>query len=464
LNLDISLTVNIMTSLMRIFSTSKQNNGKAKKHSRKDSEATLVPSRDGVHEREIMQGAERELYRYNQPKQELGMSDLIRNHQSGTRFMYAAVTGKESEELESKLRRLVSFQPKLNRTAIPFEKLPVIKLYNETESFPLNEILYTSSKKLSQEYIRLSDAIVLYGAVVSPDCEFTKVQVGIADNRLLSNKMAKSFTATSNMMSRGNLSLPYCIPRADADQLVLSISRERAFLTDNRQWGAIQIQLTVEFTDFPVQFENQEIAALNMVTPSALEDRINNPNNIDVSILNQDRMRLAELFRQGEIVNETEPIENKMAATKYAKSSIMGQPKGKQLEPAAQDWSFLNSRRVGQIDQDQNSVDPEEDGIEYKPPSIRSVPDDVPEGIWSEPDSDAPPMNDVRKMMAMEYERTQKKLHDRMSSIDEMASEQHEKLKSSMARTEQAMNSIPSPPKPKKEVGFSNKIERLTPY
>lgn len=329
-----------------------------------DGSASLSSKRDGIMEKKVLEGADRELYRYDQPEQELGMSDIVKNHEPGTRFMYAAITGRESEDINSKLRRLISYQPALRKKAVPVDNLPVIKLFRESETFPLDQVLPKSTKKSQSygDYVRVSDAVTLYGAVVSPDCNFTKVQVGISDNRLLTDKMVKSFTATTNLMTKGNLALPYCVPVADADQLVLTVSRERAFLEEGRQWGAIQIQLIMEFSNFPTQFDNQPVAAVNMLPSTALETPLNNPNNIDISVLNQDRKKLAELYLDGDLADENEPIENKTAAVRYAKSSISGAQKGKQLQSATPEWSFIKDKRT-MVDADQNSIEPEVDDL-----------------------------------------------------------------------------------------------------
>lgn len=326
---------------------------------------SLEAKRDGITERKVMEGANRELFQYDQPSQELGMSDLIKNHEIGTRFMYAAVTGRESEPIESRLRRLISFQPALRKKAIPIDNLPTIKLFKETEIFPLDQIIPKKQKNDGLgEYLRISDAVTIYGAVVSPDCNFTKVQVGISDNRLLTNRLVKSFIATTNMLSKGNLSLPYCVPVEDADQLVLTISRERSFLEEGRQWGAIQIQLILEFTAFPMQYDNMPVAAVNMLPSTALETPVNNPNNVDVSILNQDRNKLQSMFLDGDLADENEPIENKIEAVKYAKSSISSAQKGRKIESATPEWSFMSDKRLRGVDIDQNSIDPIEDGFE----------------------------------------------------------------------------------------------------
>jgi hypothetical protein len=328
----------------------------------------FISSRDGITEQKVMQGAERELYQYDRAQQDLGMSDLIKLHEPGHRFLYAAVTGKEHEDVPSLQRRLKSFKPRLNKKSFPIDTLPNIPLFRETEVFPLVQVLPNRKKHQYGDYLRISDAVVLYGAVVSPSCNFTKILIGINDNRLLRDKMVKSFQATTNIEARGNLKLPYCIPVNEADQLQLTVSREQAFLEDGFQWGAIRIQLTLEFTDFPVQYENQEVSALNMITPSTLETPKTNPDFKDISILNNDRSKLADMYLDGDIADETEPVVNRSETVKYAKSSIMGTQKGKKMEAAAPDWSFINGKRI-QINEDQNSVELEDDSSmlqEYK--------------------------------------------------------------------------------------------------
>jgi len=341
----------------------------------------LISSQDGVVEKKAMEGAERELYQFEQPTQELGMTDLVKRHEDGTRFMYAAITGREPEDIASKMRRLSSFQPILRKKAIPIDNLPTVKLFKETETFPLDQVVPKGKAKSHGDYIRISDALVMYGAIVSPDCHFTKVKVGISDSRLLSNNLVKSFNATSNIASRGNLALPYCVPIEDIDQLVLTVSRERSFIVEGKQWGALQIQIMLEFMAFPMQFENQTVVAQNMLPPSALETPSVDPNHVDVSILNNDRDGLYQLFLSGDLVDETEPISNKTEAIKYAKSSMrVGQKKGEEIQVATDDWDFMKGARKN-IMAGLNSVDPsQEGGDSERAPSIRSLSDWEPKG------------------------------------------------------------------------------------
>lgn len=352
---------------------------------------------NGVIERQAEIGAERELYAYDKPTQTLGIGDLIKSHEPGTRFLYAALTGKESEDIDSRLRKLVNYKPRLNKKAISIDKLPTIELFRETEVYPLTNLL---NYKNVGSYVRISDAICLYGAIVSPDCNFTKIRIGIIDNRLLDNKSVKSFIATTNLPAVGNLKLPYCVPKRDCDKLSLTVSRERAFIEEGLQWGALQLQIMIESYDFPVQFENTEVTAVNKLPKTLLEDRATDPDHIDISITNNDRMNLTELFLSGDIADENEPIENKTEAVKYAKSSL-NQPIGRKYTAPSKDWEFMSQKRIGMVNADQQSADPDDTSqhsVRLPTPPMSHIHNLRKKVAFSEPDQESDKVTKTSKL------------------------------------------------------------------
>lgn len=342
--------------LGRRFSTGDKANSK-----RKYEEGRLVSRDEFKASREQGKGASRELYKYDAPTQSLGMSDLIKQHNSGERFLYGAVSGRSEETSDSRLRRLINFTPPLHRKIIPYDNLPNISLFKETENFPLSPLI-KKTKDDSRPYIRIADAVVIYGALISTDSEFTKIHISIMDNRMLNNKTAKSMTATSNIEARANLQLSYCFPKAEAEYISLSISRENRFMEEGLQWGVIRIELVMEELAFPVQVDNEPVVAANIYPKTLMEDRTVDPDKIDISITNSDRKKLADIYMEGDIADTTEPVVNRSEAIRYAKSSLAG-PKGKKKDVSTQgEWSFMNNKRIGLTDADNNSVSIDEEG------------------------------------------------------------------------------------------------------
>lgn len=334
--------------------------GTSSKSKGKDVQNELVSVDNYTAAKDVTNKATRELFKYDAPEQSLGMSDLIKGHKEGDRFLYAAVTGREEESRESKLRRLIGFTPTLNRRMIPINKLPVMPLFKEVEVFPISPLV-NRLRNDTRPYVRIADAVVMYGSLTSTDAEFTKVKISIHDGRLMGNKCAKSMTATSNVVSKSNLSLSYCFPKAECDQISLTISREARFMEEGNQWGAIQVELQLEEMSFPMQADNTPVLGVNAVTHTLMEDHEVDPNTLDISITNTDRLKLAELYMSGDLADETEPVVNRSAAVQYAKSTLAG-PKGKKAEVITSDWAFLANKRTGMMDADQASIEPSAEG------------------------------------------------------------------------------------------------------
>lgn len=337
---------------------------KSSSGNRPASSASLVRSEDAKHGKTAMKNANRELYEFEQPTQELGMTDLIKNHKTGDRFLYAAVTASQDEEEPSRLRRLIQHRPKLNRSEIPIGDLPTIALYKETEEFKLSTVLsakQSKGKNPDKTYINISEVLIVYGSVISSDSAFSKVRVCIVDDRLVGNKIAKAYVANTNVISKATMSLSYSFPRDEIDKISLTLSREASFLEEGVQWGAVNVRIQVTETTFPIQLSNTAVRAINTIPQSMLEERDVDPDLIDISMMESNRKMLRDKYLDGDLADETDPIKNKTEVTKYAKSSIQG-PRGKKMDKhMPEEWNFINGTRTG-IDEGLNSVDPSEDG------------------------------------------------------------------------------------------------------
>lgn len=315
---------------------------------------------------EVMKGAQRELYKYSKPQQELGMSDLIKTHREGERFMYAAITSRDEDDNMSLIRKLAQWQPKISKKEIPIASLPKLNLYNEVETFRFTSILPKPKEGSPKTYIHLSDVMIIYGSLISTDSAFSKVKVCIIDDRLLLDKVAKQYVATTNVINKASMKLSYCFPRDEADAISLTLSCDTKFLEDDRQWGVAQVRITMVETDFPIQVSNTSVKAINAVPLGMLEEHETNPDAIDISMINNDLPDLRKFYMNGDIVDETSPIADKLEPTKYSKSTLTG-PKGKKiLEHVPKGWEALSNARAKGIMPKDNSIDPSEDGFDER--------------------------------------------------------------------------------------------------
>lgn len=377
----------------------KPSSGDNKRPSRMSGALTLRP-RDTQLEQHVTKNAERELYKFSTPEQELGMTDLIKNHKAGQRFLYAALTANQDEEDSSRLRRMLNFQPKLNRQSHSLDSLPYLELVEETETFSLSDAIgkvgsqdqksgSSSSKyKKPRKYIYIKEVMYIYGALTSTEAEFSKLQISLLDNRQLNQKVVKKIVTNSNINSNGIISMDYSFPDDALDQMSLSISRESQFLEEGSQWGVIQVKIQYQILDFPVQTSNSKVLAVNRLPQSMLEDPETNPNAIDISTMENNRRDLREMYMNGDITNEGQPIEEKRSKPAYAKSTLTG-PRGSKIDiPAAAEWQFMKDRRGGAVAGD-NSVEPSEEGsVRPSSPIRSSSPRPTPKSAMKMPAAD----------------------------------------------------------------------------
>lgn len=345
-----------------IFSSKKSHSGSRRpKASHKQAN-----SLSSVENRELqlksLQGAERQLFKYDKPEQALGITELLKQHETGSRFMYAAVTGKEEDDVDSRLSKLWAWKPNLNRNLQSFDDVPNLKLYKESEVFPIKPLIDSLSKKRASggfEYFRIVEALVIYGAIVSSDCNFTKVRVTMNDARILGDTLAKGFIADTNKESRGDLRMSYCVPVENAELISLIICREQQFLVDGLQWGVIKVKLSIEFTSFPKQYDNVDAVATNMIVGTTMSERTTNPDMIDISVSNSARKELANLYQSGDLADVDEPIKNK-TSMRVAKSSIRDMPKG-DTKSYGEGWSGM---KIPRAPASIASSDPDDDDID----------------------------------------------------------------------------------------------------
>lgn len=310
--------------------------------------------------KEMMANADREIYQFEAPTQELGLSDLIAKHKAGDRFQYLALTGGDTETYEARMRRMMTFRPRANKKMIPLNDLPHMRLVQDGEEFSLQTIL----PKKVDEYIRLHEVSGYFAPTVSVMSKFSKVKIALMDSRYDPPAEIQSVTLNSNMDAKIELSMDYCIPKTAAPKINLMVSREQRTMATGEQWGALQAQIRLEESSFPYMSDMKRVVGILGPTASALEHHEVNPNILDITMTESNRRLLREFYQQGDVVDEGEPIIVKKKAIKYAKSSIKALPKGELAESSGlqrEGWDHVQNIRKPQIAAEEASVDVDSD-------------------------------------------------------------------------------------------------------
>lgn len=305
--------------------------------------------------------AERELFQFDMPEGERGFSDVLDTYVPETRFQYVALTGKDNETAEARVRRLITLKPKTSKTIIPMSQIPKLRLIEESEQFSLEMAI----PKKGKPYIRLASVTVVYVPLMSSLSGFTKVKASLIDTRLIHNQEVQSVKFSTNLTNKHEMTLDYCIPRESASKLVINFSREQAIMETGEQWGACQLMLQIEESDFPYQMNFKEVAAMNAIPSAVLENYNVNPNHLDVAITNNHKKVLRDIYENGDLADEMEPIVDKTAPVKYTKSTLpSAKNRGVKTETHGlkrEGWEMMEGARVKTIDVDLASIEPGED-------------------------------------------------------------------------------------------------------
>lgn len=358
-----------------------------KSRSRPSSSQTI--QENSAANRIVNSDAERQMYRFDMPEQQRGMTDLIDQHKTGNRFQYVALTGSTVEEHGSRIRRLVGLQPAFSSNQIPIRDLPRLRLYNDSERFPLSNAIPIKGK----EFIMLVKATMIFTPLSSFTDDYTEIKTTLLDMRMRSKPERASVKSTTNISARSEFSMDHCIPRSDADKLSLIFTREAGHMTTGTMWGVVQVQLEIMESDFPYSENMQETIAVLALPSSGLDKFDKDPMHLDVSLHENHKSRLQDLYQVGEIANEAEPQMQKTAKLTYAKSSAPARSAMKKttdMVPEVQptDWSHIGGFKT-QIADDQASIEPEDsdDGSDIPLPSPPTPIKRASSLIFSDPDT-----------------------------------------------------------------------------
>jgi len=324
----------------------------------------------------VLNEADRQLYKYDLPQNTRGFGDLLQEHDGENMFPYAAITNEPDEEYDARLRRLTNLQPRINRRRLDVPDHVKLKLYKEVEEFPVTTLLSwqnAKQKSIGYDYISIRRVALIMTPLSSFTDSHSNVIVTLLDLRKRGNQKARSLILTDNMQYKGEFALDYSFPKESAGKVSISVAQEIPTFDTGEQWGAMQIMLEVEESDYPQTFAFQETVGVASLTSSSLQKFTRDPAHLDLAIRDSHRSELQNLYLQGLIPDETEPKANVESKSKYSKSSGAGL-KQKKKEPQKVrvgsdgeiDWSIVRSKARPMIPIDQVSEDPgEDDSVKY---------------------------------------------------------------------------------------------------
>lgn len=335
----------------------------APKPTKKSQEIGYSDQPDTLSSQIVQADSERQLYKFEAPTQERGLTDFISSHQSGNRFQYVALTGSDVESHSSRIRRLIQTNPKMSKTEIPVKDIPKLKLREDIEKFPLKSTIPVKGK----EFINLNKATVIFTPLTSFTDSYSVMKVSLMDMRKRSNQERSSVKSNTNIQCKMEFSLDYCIPREAADQIFLLVARENQTMEIGHMWGVIQVQLEIIESDFPFMENLRETVAMLGLPSSGLETFETDPMHLDITMHENHRKKLKVMYEEGDVNDETEPMKQKTAKITYAKSSvakskgsILKAPKPSPFDPQSE-WEFMKQPRNKQIADDEVSIEPPED-------------------------------------------------------------------------------------------------------
>lgn len=319
--------------------------------------------------------AERQLFKYEMPSQQRGLTDLIQSHKNGSRFQYVALTGADVEEHGSRIRRLLMTRAIYNKSQIPTKDLPRLRLKEDSERFSLGDAIPAKGK----EFILLNKATIVFTPLTSFADKYTTMKISLMDMRLETDQERSSVKANTNVTVKCEFSMDHCVPRTDVNEVFLMISREVSHLSTGRMWGVVQVQLEVLETDFPFMENMKEVVGVLGLPSSGLDTFDKDPMHLDITMHNNHRMKMQDLYASGDIVDETAPMKEKTGRIAYAKSSVA--PKSALKKPAetqyddfisqsiGSEWDYVKTAPKPRIAEDEISEEPEEDGRSIRSPS-----------------------------------------------------------------------------------------------
>lgn len=312
---------------------------------------------DGVEGSSIV-ADNRNIYRYEVPRQEVDMQQLIDNHEPGQMFPYVSTTGDEVETQSSRINRIMRFIPSIKAKRVKVDRRLDFVLKEEAEHISLSDIV---GNKVSMEFFSVPSIMFAFAPTVSMRSDFTDIYITLVDSRFRGSKIQQRLILSSNKHYKGEMCIDYSIPKVSAGNLEFSITTAVPILNTGEIWGALQVEVMLRESSFPEAIPFKEIQASATLPTTGLVEFSRDPTKLNLTLLDGHTEELREMKNRGEIPDVATAhvaIDSKMT---YA-SSRMDSKLGASVEPSKQDWERI--RRNTKSRATKQSVSPPESKVD----------------------------------------------------------------------------------------------------
>jgi len=335
----------------------------------------------------------RELFSFPKPETKETMADYLNNHKEGDIFPYIAVTGKEEESKDSRLARMRAFVSPYNKSVKPEMRINGVVLDMLVGSLHIDDLKsYVDQTRLSKAekrenksfrnieehvftkpYVQLRKVIGEFVPLLSGTADYTDLVLSLQDGRLLDNQViVQSNKLPTNSSGIFELSCDYCIPTKDIKQLSIKYELARPIMKEDFQWGAISFSISISESDTPYLTPKVEAMAVVRAPYTAMEEVLSDPDHKDVTYTSSQIKQFRQLYSQGDIADNDEPMRERMKISSYSKSTIRGAQKALQGPSHlgnVDGWSQLQGMKKPLLADGEASVDAasgDEDDIDVK--------------------------------------------------------------------------------------------------
>jgi hypothetical protein len=177
----------------------------------------------------------------------------------------------------------------------------------------------------TKPYVQLRKVTGEFVPLLSGTADYTDLVMSLQDGRLLDNQViVQSNKLPTNSSGIFELSCDYCIPTKDIRQLSIKYELARPIMKEDFQWGSVSFSISISESDTPYLTPKVEAMAVVRAPYTAMEEVVSDPDHKDVTYTSSQIKQFRQLYGQGDIADNDEPMKEKLKKSSYSKSSMRG--------------------------------------------------------------------------------------------------------------------------------------------